>query len=239
MPVLAYQTNPLPPPKRRNIVNAAQREAMAHVTAGAFFEVQIPIVLGNRRLVHRRTEVRCVGQILCEGVVRQKTEPVRIPAADIHVSGVVPALRGIFEQIDGADRESFALHHGGSAAGRQHRSRNKCERLERTPWAKWTRSRESVVDQMRSLQVETARADVADFERSVLPEAFLQRAVPLLNVLRRGVGIERSETHSSWCQCARAKNGSAEIHTRVEERRWRREVIGLLCLRENVRNVMP
>src|SRR5258708_7335752 len=92
---------------------------------------------------------------------------------------------------------------------------------------------------MRSLQVETARADVANFERSVLPEAFLHRAVPLLNVLRRRVGIERSETYSSWCQCARAKNGCAEIHTCIEQRNWRGEVIGLLCLRENVRNIMP
>src|SRR5258708_2061316 len=204
MPVLSYQANPLLPPKRRNIVNAAQRETMADVTAGAFFEVQTPIVLGNRRLVHRRSEIRRVGQILGEGVVGQKAEPMRIPAADIHVSGVVPALSGIFEQINGADRESFALHHSRGAAWRQHGSRNKCERLERTPRAKRTRSGESVVDQMRSLQVETARADVADFERSVLPKAFLHRAVPLLNVLRRRVGIECSETYSSWCQCARA-----------------------------------
>src|SRR6267154_80432 len=238
MPVLAYQTNPLPPLKRRNIVNAAQRETMADVTARAFFKVHIPIVLGNRRLVHRRSEVRRVGQILGEGVVGQKAKPMRIAAADIHVSGVVPALRGILEQINGADRESFALHDSRSTARRQYRSRNKCERLERTPRAKRTRSRESVVDQMRSLQVETARADVADFERGVLPKASLHRAVPLLNVLRRCVGIERSETHGGWRQSARAKNGSAEIHTRVEERRWRREVIGLLCLRENVRNIM-
>src|SRR6266851_648627 len=218
MPVLSYQANPLLPPKRRNIVNAAQRETMADVTAGAFFKVQIPIVLGNRRLVHRRSEIRRVGQILGEGVVRQKAEPMRIAASDIHVSGVVPALRGILEQINGADRESFALHDSGTAAGGQHRSRNKCERLERTPRAKRTRSGESVVDQMRSLQVETARADVADFKRSVLPEAFLHRPVPLLNVLRWCVGIESSETHSGWRQCAHAKNRCAEIHTRVEER---------------------
>src|SRR5260370_30402760 len=184
MPVLSYQANPLLPPKRRNTVNAAQRETMAHVTAGAFFKVQIPIVLGNGRLVHRRSEIRRVGQILGEGVVGQKAEPARIAAADIQVSRVVPALRGILEQINGADRESFALHHGGSATGRQHRSRNKCERLERTPRAQRTRHRASVVDQMRPLQAETKRADVADFERSVLPEALLDRAVPLLYVLR-------------------------------------------------------
>src|SRR6266436_1751391 len=141
MPVFSYQTNPLPPLKRRNIVNGAQRETMAHVTAGAFFEVQIPIVLWNSRLVHRRTEVRRVGQILGEGVVGQKAESTRIPASDIHVSGVVPGLRGILEQINCADRESFALQDSGSAAGRQHRSRNKCECLERTPRAKRTRSR--------------------------------------------------------------------------------------------------
>jgi len=44
-------------------------------------------------------------QILGEGIVGQKAEPMRIAAADIHVTRVVPTLRGVFQQIDGADRK--------------------------------------------------------------------------------------------------------------------------------------
>src|SRR5882762_6808138 len=156
MPVLGYQAKPFLPPESGNIVNAAQGETVADVTARALFGVQIPIVLRDGRFVHRRTEVRRVGQILGEGIVGQKAEPMRIAAADIHVTRVVPTLRGVFQQIDGADRESFTLHYGGGAARRQHRARHKSKRLEGAPRAKRTRSGESVVDQVRSLQVETA-----------------------------------------------------------------------------------
>ncbi len=156
MPVLGYQAKPSLPPESGNIVNAAQGETLADVTAGAFFGVQIPIVLRDGGFVHGRTEVRRVGQILGEGIVGQKAEPMRIAAADIHVTRVVPTLGGVFQQIDGTDRESLTLHDGGSAARRQHRARHKSEHLEGAPRAKGTRSGERVVDQVRSLQVETA-----------------------------------------------------------------------------------
>ena len=156
IPVLGYEANPFPPPESGNIVNAAQGETVADVTARAFFGVQIPIVLWDGRFVHRRTEVRRIGQILSQGVVGQKAEPVRITAPHIHVARVVPTLRRVLQQIDGADRESFTLHDGGGAARRQHRARHKSERLEGAPRAKRARSGKSVVDQVRSLQVETA-----------------------------------------------------------------------------------
>src|SRR6267142_6444583 len=156
MPVLSYEAKPFLAPESRNIVNAAQREAMPDVAPRALFKVQIPIVLRDGGFVHGRTEVRRVGQILGEGIVGQKAEPMRIAAADIHVTRVVPTLRGVFQQIDGADRESFTLHYGGGAARRQHRTRHKSKRLEGAPRAKRARSGESVVDQVRSLQVETA-----------------------------------------------------------------------------------
>src|SRR6266404_7730640 len=166
MPVLGYQAKPFLPPESGNVVNAAQGETVADVTARAFSRVQIPIVLWDGRFVHRRTKVRCVGQILGEGIVGQKAKPVRITAAHIHVAPVVPTLRRVFQQIDGADRESLTLHYGGGAARRQQRARHKSERLEGASRAERTRSGKSVVDQVRALQVETARTDVADFQRS-------------------------------------------------------------------------
>src|SRR5439155_5016840 len=97
MPVLAYDAKPILAPQSRNIVNATQREAMADVAARAFFKVQIPVVLWDGRFVHRRTEVRRVGQILGEGIVGQKAEPMRVAAANIHIARVVPTLRGVFQ----------------------------------------------------------------------------------------------------------------------------------------------
>src|SRR5258708_21807857 len=128
MPVLGQQAKRLLPPESGNIVNTAQGETVADVAARAFFGVQIPVVLWDGRFVHRRTEVRRVGQILGEGIVGQKAEPIRIAAADIHVTRVVPTLRGVFQQIDGADRESFTLHYGGGAARRQPPAGPKSER---------------------------------------------------------------------------------------------------------------
>src|SRR5713226_9202774 len=228
MPVLGYQANPFLPPECGNVVNAAQGKAMADVTARAFFSVEIPVVLWDGRFIHRRTEVWRVGQIFGESVVGQKAEPMRIAAADIHEARVVPALRGVFQQIDGADWKSLTLHEGSGAIRRQHRARHKSKRLEGTPRPQRARSGESVVDQVRPLQMETSRADVADFKRGVLPEALLHGAVPLLDVLRGSVGIEGCEAHRGWRQGARAQNGCAEIHPRVEEGRRRSEVIGLL-----------
>src|SRR5712664_809754 len=198
MPVLGYQAKPSLPPESGNIVNAAQGETLADVTAGAFFGVQIPIVLRDGGFVHGRTEVRRVGQILGEGIVGQEAEPMRIAAADIHVTRVVPTLRGVFQQIDGADRESLTLHNGSGAARSQHRAWHKSKRLKGAPRAKWARPGESVVDQVRSLQMETTRADVAEFKRGVLPEALLHGAVPLLDVLRGSVGIESCKAHCGW-----------------------------------------
>src|SRR5712692_8273655 len=112
MPVLGYQANPFLPPECGNVVNAAQGKAMADVTARAFFSVEIPVVLWDGRFIHRRTEVRRVGQIFGESVVGQKTEPMRVAAPGIYVTRVVPTLRGVFQQIDSADRESLTLHNG-------------------------------------------------------------------------------------------------------------------------------
>ena len=72
-----------------------------------------------------------------------------------------------------------------------------------------------------------------------MPKALLRRAVPLLHVLRGSVRIKSRETDRGGRQSPRAQNRCAEIHAGVEERRWRREVIGLLRLRKNIWDVVP
>src|SRR5882757_9654195 len=51
--------------------------------------------------------------------------------------------------------------------------------------------------------------------------------------------IEGCETHGRWRERAGTQNRCAEIHARVEKRRWRSEVVGLLRFRENERDVVP
>src|SRR5437879_2894157 len=90
MPVLGNEAKPFLPPESGNVVNAAQGEAVLHVATWTFFGAEIPVVLWDGCFVHRRPEVRSVGQILGEGVVGQNAEPMRIAAADIQVARVVP-----------------------------------------------------------------------------------------------------------------------------------------------------
>ena len=68
-----------------------------------------------------------------------------------------------------------------------------------------------------------------------MPEALLDRRAPLLDVLRRRMRINRGEAHSASVP----KHRRAEVHgSSGSVLRWR-EVVALLRLRKDVRNVMP
>src|SRR5215813_3930176 len=86
--------------------------------------------------------------------------------------------------------------------------------------------------------MQTARSNVAHFECSARSQCLLNLQVPLVNVLRRSVRIKCCETHGGGRQCACAEHRSAEIQTGREQGRRRREIVSLLCLREDVRNVV-
>ena len=75
---------------------------MADIAARALFGGEVVVILWDCRLEHRRTKIWCIVECLGKRVVRQKTEAVRIAAAHIHIARVVPALRRVFEEIDGA-----------------------------------------------------------------------------------------------------------------------------------------
>src|SRR5579864_7170356 len=112
---------------------------MPHVAARSFLGLQVPIVLRNRRFIHGGTKVGRIGQILGKGVVGEKAETVGISAPDVDVAGVVPALRGIFQKVDGAYRKRFALYDCVCTAWRQLGSGNKRQRLEGSARSQWTR----------------------------------------------------------------------------------------------------
>src|SRR5579884_43214 len=223
---------------RRDVIDAAQREAMAHVAPGSFLRCKIAVVLWNGRLIHWRAEIGRVGQVFGKGVIRQKTETMGISAAHVHVGRVVPALCGVLQQVDRAHWKGLALEDRVGAARSENRSWNKRKCLERPAWTQRTWSGRRIVDQVRALQVQPARAEVADFDRCIPAESFLHGCVPLLDVLRWRMRIKSRETNSGGGQWSRAQHRRPEIETRREQRRWRREVVGLLRLWEDVRDVV-
>src|SRR5256885_1532396 len=164
---------------------------------------------------------------------------MRVPAAQVHVAGVVPTLRAVFQQVDRAHRKCFALNDGVSTAWGEFGAVDKCKRFEWAAGSRRARTRQCVVDQVRALQMKTARAEITDFERRVSPETLLQREIPLLDVLRGRVRIERRKTHGGGWERAGAQHRSSKIEARIEQGGGRREVVGLLRLREHVRNVVP
>src|SRR5580765_9000212 len=123
---------------------------MSYVAAGSSLRLEIAVVLRNCAFVHRGAEVRGIRQILGQGVVRQETQAVGIFAAHIHVAGVIPALRGVFEQVDGADWEGLALNDSVGAAGSQDGSGYEAQSVERATRAERSRARRGVVDEVRA-----------------------------------------------------------------------------------------
>src|SRR5256885_645047 len=107
---------------------------------------------------------------------------MRVPAAQVDVAGVVPTLRAVFQQVDRADRKCFALNDGVSTACGEFGAVDKCKRFEWAARSKRTGAGQRVVDQVRALQMKTARTEIPGFERNVPPETLLQRKIPLLDV---------------------------------------------------------
>src|SRR5690242_18761671 len=99
----------------------------------------------------------------------------------------------------------------------------------RTAGLNQARSRRCVVDQVRTLQMEATRSDVADLGCRVARNALLDGAAPLLDVLRRCMRVEGRETDNRL-----PKYRLSEI-----ERCDRRdEIVALVGLRENERDIV-
>ncbi len=105
-------------------VDRTESEAVSDVAGGAFFCIQIVVVLRNGRLEHRGAKVRSVLERFRERVVGEETEAVGIATARVHIACVIPALRRILEQVDGTDGEGGA---GDGDAGREDGVGNKTD----------------------------------------------------------------------------------------------------------------
>jgi len=163
---------------------------------------------------------------------------MRIAASHIDVSRVVPALRAVLEQIDGAYRKGLALNNGVRATGRQLRVRHESERLERPPRPERPGPGRVLLSSALAAG-EAARAEIADFQGSIFAKAFLYRGVVLLYVLGGRMRIECREADGGGWQRAGTQHRRTEVQSRVEQRRWRSEVVCLLSFRKNEGHIVP
>ena len=154
----------------RQVVHSTHRETVAYIAAGTLLSGQVVVVLRDGGLKHRRAEVGCVAQVLRPGVIREQREPMLITPAHVYISGVIPALCRVLQQVDGADREahlSCGASRGRSDVGHtrwQGGVRHKRNDRVRSARSDGSGTRRRIVDQMRALQVQAVRAQVADLQ---------------------------------------------------------------------------
>ena len=120
----------------------------------------------------------------------------------VEIAGIVPASRRVLQKVDRAHGEGVAGHLNSGWKNRpidEGRSRVRPARLEQTG------AGQRIVDQMRTLQVESAGSQISHFESCVSGKSFFDGRTPLLNVLRRGVRVKGSEADYRFPQHRRAK----------------------------------
>src|SRR5438128_10734471 len=86
--------------------------------------------------------------------------------------------------------------------------------------------------------MKAASCQIANFQRRILPKALLHRTIPLLDVLRGRMWVERREAHRRRWQRALTQYWSTEVESTRKQGCGRREVIRLLCFRKDIRHVV-
>ena len=199
---------------------------MADVAGWSLFGKEVVVILRHSGFEHGRPELRSVAQVLGPGVIGQKAQACCIAAAQVHVAAVIPASRGILQYVDTAYPERGTRHRRDFW---KNRAIFESRGLIRPAGLDEARSRQRVIDQMCACQVETAGTLIAEFQRHVFANGLFDRRAPLLNILRRSVGVERREADNSLTEHRR---------TEVESRDRRNEVIALVGFRKNSWHVM-
>ena len=126
---------------------------------------------------------------------------MRVAAADVNVASIVVTLRGVLQQVDGADGKAYLViraTRGGRGVGYvrgQNGAGDEADLWQRSSWANGSRPWRRVVDKVRPLQMNAVRSEIANFECRLMAQTFLHRTAPLLDVLRGCVGIHGSETY--------------------------------------------
>src|SRR6267378_4831541 len=138
----------------REVIDGTHREAMAYVARWSLFRGQIRIILGSGRLEHRRAEIGRIAEVLRKRIVGEECPPSSKPASDVDITGFIPALRGILQEVDPAHRKSCV---GNGDVRRQAHARQKAKDLEwpARPNRSWPGR--SVINKMRTLQVHSVR----------------------------------------------------------------------------------
>ena len=98
----------------------------------------------------------------------------------VEIAGIVPASRRVLQKVDRADGESVAGHLNSGWKNRpidEGRGRVRPARLEQAG------AGQRVVDQVRTLQVESASSQISHFESCAFGKSFFDGRTPLLNVL--------------------------------------------------------
>src|ERR1700722_516687 len=173
-------------------IDGAECEAMLHIATWSLLRVQVVVVLGRCRFKHWGAEIRCILERLGICIVRQVAQSIGKAPTNIHVARVIPALGCVFEQVDGADGKGGACNRD---IGRKDGIWNEADLWMRPTRLNQSRSRLRVVDEVRSLQVNAARAEIAKFHRGISRYQLFKRCAPLLNVLRGRVQLKRCKTH--------------------------------------------
>src|SRR5436190_813108 len=128
-----------------NVVDGAYGKAVANVTGEPLLSGQVGIVLWSSRLEHRRSKVRRVTEVLRKRIVGEERPPASKPASDVNVASFIPALRGVLEQVDAADRERGA---GNGDVRRQNHAGQKAQHLEGPARSNRSGSGTSIINEM-------------------------------------------------------------------------------------------
>ena len=147
-------------------------------------------------------------------------------AADVDVAGVVPALGGVLEQVDGGDGEGVG---DADDVGRQGGVGDEADLAEGSAGLNGTGAGLRIVDEVGALKVPTAGAEVADLDGGRGAELFFDVGGPLLDVLRGGVDLHRGEADGGL-----AEDGGSEVETGEGGL----EVIALIGLGKDVGDVV-
>src|ERR1700741_699985 len=214
----------------RYAVDHAQSETVTHVAGNSLFESEIRIILRRGRLEHRRTEIRSIAKILRKRVVGKERPTAAKSSAQIDVTSLIPTLRGILEQVDAAHRKRCV---GDRDIGRQDHSRQEAQGLERPAWSNRTWTGRRIVDQVRALQVQSMRTEVAEFKGCFGAKTLLYRCAPLLDILWRRIGFKSGETDRRRSQYRRAK-----IEMTGHDPCCGNEIVALLRFRKHIRHIL-
>src|SRR6266852_6117843 len=170
---------------------------------------------------------------------------MRIAAAHVDVTGVVPTLRRVGEQVDGAhgradDSYGTISRRGGrdGSARRQDSIVDELEDFEGAARADGAGARRRIVDEVGALKMNAACPEIADFESGLAVETLLDRGAPLLDILCGSVRVKGRKAHRG-----RAEDCGIEIERRLslcgaQQRGGGIEIVKLLGLREDKRHVM-